>query len=175
MSKRSVDQIGFIVDDMEKAMREYGAIYHIKHWFRAVNTPPGKIFYNGEEIQDPGFDACIGYCGRTEIELITTSHPDNLYGAFLREQGPGLHHFCFFVKDINKVIKEYEAQGFNVIQRGSMNGKHMVSYYAYLVKPGEKFSRIVELGETKLGPISLRRTPLRLWLGILTGDSKRLT
>lgn len=170
-----VHQIGFVVEDMKKAMKEYGDIYHIKQWFRAVNQPPGKIFYKGKEIEDKGFDAMIGYCGKTEIELITTSCKENIYSTFLREQGPGLHHICFFVNDIDKSIREYEAQGFEVLQHGEMVGKTTVSRYVYLVKPGEKFSRIVELGQTKLfGKFTMMRSYLGMWLGVLTGDAQKM-
>ena len=31
-----VHQLGFVVRDMEKAMEEYGKIYHIKKWYRAA-------------------------------------------------------------------------------------------------------------------------------------------
>lgn len=174
-SYKRVHQIGFIVEDLEKAMKEYSEIYHIKSWFRAVNDPPGKIFYKGKEIEDKGFDAIIGYCGKTEIELITSTAEENIYTTFLREQGPGIHHICFFVKNIDKSISEYEKKGFEVLQYGEMVGKSMISRYVYLVKPGEKFSRIVELGESKLyGKLSITRRKPLLWLGTLTGDTQKL-
>lgn len=172
--KIGVDQIGFIVTDMQKAMEEYGKIYHIRQWYRAVNKPAGPIYYEGKEIKDDGFDAVIGYCGKTEIELITTSLPDNLYGRFLHDRGPGLNHFCFFVKDIEKVTAQYEAMGFKVLQKGCMQGRHMRSRYTYLVRPGDEYGRIVELGETKWGNATLRRSAFGMKIAALLGDAEKL-
>ena len=45
MKFKRVHQLGYVVEDMEKAMDEYGKIYGIKKWYRAVNNPVGQLYY----------------------------------------------------------------------------------------------------------------------------------
>lgn len=168
----NVHQLGFIVKDMAQAMEKYGKIYKITKWYGVVNQPKGKLFYKGEEFTDEGYDMRLGYCGKTEIELITTSAAKNIYTDFLDACGEGLHHISFFVKDINKAIAEYEQQGFEVVQNGTINGKSMVSKFAYMRQKGDEgFTNIVEVCSVSTkGGISLTRNKNNIGLGVLTGD-----
>lgn len=145
-----VHQLGFVVDDMEKAMEEYGRLYHVKKWYRAGRKADDPMYYKGEKITDPGFDLIIGYCGLTEIELITTSAARSMYADFLREGHIGFNHVSFFVNDLDAAVKEYQSYGFEVIQSGSMNGKTERTDYAYMAIPGEGYSRIIEFSSTKI-------------------------
>jgi hypothetical protein len=170
-----VHQLGFVVDNMQKAMEEYGQIYHIKKWYRAGRTPDDDMYYMGEKIKDEGFDLIIGYCGVTEIELITTKAKKSLYANFLHEQGPGLHHISFFCTNLKKCLNEYRKLGFEVVQNGYLQGKTIRTEYAYLVKPGEKYSRIVEFSASKMfGIIPIIRSRWNVWMGLLTGDAERI-
>ena len=170
-----VHQLGFVVDNMQKAMEEYGQIYHIKKWYRAGRTPDDDMYFMGEKIKDDGFDLAIGYCGVTEIELITTKAKKSLYANFLHEQGPGLHHISFFCTNLTKCLNEYRKLGFEVVQNGFLQGKTIRTEYAYLVKPGEKYSRIVEFSASKMfGIIPIIRSRWNMWMGLLTGDAERI-
>lgn len=90
MSKYNrVHQLGFVVPDMEAAMDFYGAVYGVKRWYRPVNEPQGELFFEGRPFSDPGYDMAIGYCGKTEIELITVGKVDNLYSRYLAQNPAG--------------------------------------------------------------------------------------
>lgn len=165
-----VHQLGFVVRDMERAMQEYGNIYRIKQWYRPVNEPQGKLYYRGQRFSDSGYDMRIGYCGSTEIELITTAAKENIYTTFLEECGEGLHHISFFVSDIDRYVDTYKNLGFEVIQNGTINGKSMCTRFAYLAIPGEHSTRIVEFSEVKAGKLALSRNRFNIRLGVLTGN-----
>lgn len=168
-----VHQIGFVVKDMEKAMEEYGRIYHIKTWYRAGKRPDDEMYYMGKRIRDPGFDLIVGYCGNTEIELITTAAEESLYANFLKAGREGLHHISFFVNDLDAAIAEYKGYGFEVVQNGFMTGKTERTDYAYMAKPGEEFGRIVEFSSTKFfGKIPLQRGSRNMFAGVLTGNAE---
>lgn len=171
MSYKRVNQLGYVVKDMAAAQAEYGRQYHIRHWFRATDDPPGEIFYRGKKICSDGFSLYIGYCGKTEIELITSPKDENMYSVCLAERGAGFNHISFFVPDLDKCVAEYRSLGYEVIQSGKMNGKTAVTRYAYMAKPEEGYSNIVEFGETKIGKITMTRIGWKLWIGNLTGDS----
>lgn len=166
-----VHQLGFVVRDMDKAMYEYGRIYKIKKWYGVVNNPKGKLYYKGKEFTDEGYDMRIGYSGATEIELITTAVGDNIYGGFLSKCGEGLHHVSFFVRNIAPYVEEYKKMGFEIIQNGTINGKTLITKFAYLSKPDEGYTRIVEFSEVKTkGGLSLGRNRFNIGLGALTGN-----
>lgn len=174
---KMVNQLGFVVPNMEEGMDKYGAVYNIKKWYRPVNEPQGELFFEGKPFQDPGYDMAIGYCGKTEIELITVGEGmDNLYSRFLKQNpAGGLHHISFFVKDLDKWIEEYKAKGFEVTQNGLVNGTHSKCRFAYMTRPGDGFGCIVEGAEQRLGKMRLGgRTAFSLWLGLKTKDTERL-
>ncbi len=166
----NVHQLGFVVTDLNKAMAEYGARYRVRQWYGVVNEPMGELFYNGQPFTDQGYAMAIGYCGRTEIELITTSAQQNIYTEFLQEHGPGLHHISFFVDDIDKWIPQYKAIGYEVIQNGSTNGKTMKARFAYMRRVDQSKGDIIEFCDVHSGPIALRRTWWNIGLGVLTKD-----
>lgn len=169
-----VHQLGFIVEDIEKALYEYSKIYNVKKWYRAANNPKGKVYYKGKCIEDDGFDLVIGYCGKTEIELITSTAKENIYVNFLRENGPGLHHISYFVSNLNKAVKDYQDIGFEVIQNGSLGSALVKTRYAYLKPPNSRHGNIVELQETRMFNIPMFRSDFLTWLGTFTGGAERI-
>ena len=157
MSKYNrVHQLGFVVPDMEAAMDFYGAVYGVKRWYRPVNEPQGELFFEGRPFSDPGYDMAIGYCGKTEIELITVGKVDNLYSRYLAQNpAGGLHHISFFVRNLDAWVEEYKAKGFRVTQNGLVNGKRSKCRFAYMTRPAEGLSCIVEGAELRLGRLRL--------------------
>ena len=170
-----VHQLGFVVDDMARAMEEYGAIYGIRTWYRAGRRPDDVMRFHGVRIDDPGFDLVTGYCGRTEIELITTAAHESLYANFLRDREPGLHHVSFFVRDLDRHVAYMKTLGFEVVQSGHMAGKTVRTDYAYMARPGEGYGRIVEFSASRLfGRLPVIRGRGNMWAAVLTGNAQIL-
>ncbi|MGD0276187.1 MAG: VOC family protein [Syntrophales bacterium] len=165
-----IHQLGFVVEDLEKAMRDYSKIYNVKRWYRAANEMKDQIYYKGKQIRDDGFDLVIGYCGKTEIELITSTTEENIYVNFLRENGPGLHHISYFVSDLDKAVKDYLDIGFEVVQNGTIGNKSAVTRYVYLKSPNTRYGNIVELQQTRMFDIfTVYRNSFLTWAGTFTG------
>lgn len=170
-----VHQIGFVVDDMERAMEEYGRIYHIRTWYETTRKPDDKMYYHGNRIVDDGFIAVIGYCGATEIELIATNAEHSLYADFLKENGPGLHHVSFFCKDLRVPIYRFTEMGYDVVQNGEITGRHVKTDYVYMAKKEEGYSRIVEFSSSRLfGSIPVIRNRHLMKMGCVSGDLRKL-
>ena len=170
----NVHQLGFVVENLREAMKEYGEIYGIKQWYGVVNKPQGQLYYKGKPFFDRGYRMAIGYCGRTEIELITTGADENIYTEFLKKHGPGLHHICFFVKDIDEWLTRYKKRGYEVIQNGTTNGKASVARFAYLRKKGKPDSDIIEFCDVRTYGIPVSRAFWNIGLGLLTKDLVKL-
>ncbi len=56
------------------------------------------------------------------IELIEPVGQPSVWNDFLKENGPGIQHLAFHVKDIDKKVKALEAKGLSVIQSGEFPG-----------------------------------------------------
>jgi len=170
-----IHQLGFIVEDMKQAIRDYSKIYHIKRWYHAANDMKDQTYYKGKKIKDDGFDVVIGYSGSLEIELITSTAKENIYVNFLRENGPGLHHVSYFVSNLDESIKDYQAIGFELVQNGTMGNWSVVTRFAYLRPPNSRYGNIVELQQTRMfDKITIYRNSFLTWAGTFTGGAERI-
>lgn len=170
-----IHQLGFVVADMDQAVRDYSKIYHIKRWYHALNEMHDQIYYLGKNIRDDGFNVVIGYTGNLEIELITSTAEENIYVNFLRENGPGLHHISYWVTNLDEALQDYKDLGFELVQHGRMGNRSVVTHYAYLRPPNTRFGNIVELAETRMyGKIPVFRSGFLTWIGSYTGGAERI-
>jgi methylmalonyl-CoA/ethylmalonyl-CoA epimerase len=62
--------------------------------------------------------------GETSIELVEPSCEDSPIAKFLSTKGPGIHHLCFEVDDIEEEIKTLTHQGAQLIDRIPRPGAH---------------------------------------------------
>ena len=61
--------------------------------------------------------------GGSEIELVQPSAPDTSLSRFLEKHGPGMHHLCLEVDDLNSWLERLKAQRGHVDQRAAQNGR----------------------------------------------------
>jgi 4-hydroxyphenylpyruvate dioxygenase-like putative hemolysin len=53
---------------------------------------------------------------------------DSIYTEFLSASGPGLHHVCWEVDDIDAAVAAAGRAGLDVLQRGTMAGMMEFAY-----------------------------------------------
>ena len=53
--------------------------------------------------------------GESEVELVKPTTEDSGVAKFLAERGPGMHHLCFEVDDIDEMLVELKAKGVRLI------------------------------------------------------------
>ena len=53
--------------------------------------------------------------GNTTVELLEGIGETSPVTKFIEQRGPGIHHLCFEVEDINRVMKELAADGMRLI------------------------------------------------------------
>jgi catechol 2,3-dioxygenase-like lactoylglutathione lyase family enzyme len=115
-------QIGVVVADLEKSIKQLGEIFGIGP-FRIVDWPPAgrtdiQKFYYGE----PGnFTARMAFTelGPIELELIQPVEGESIWADFLRERGGGIHHIRFNVDDTGPVQEYLAEKGIQAAQYGS--------------------------------------------------------
>jgi catechol 2,3-dioxygenase-like lactoylglutathione lyase family enzyme len=127
----AVDQISFAVDDMEKALPAYTAMFGPFH-VRKVTFSPEHVFYRGEPTSAT---LILGFArsGDIEIELVQVEDGDAPSLEHLRRHGPGVHHVRFPVEDLPAKKAELEAAGFETVLYGTVPDRGVI--FTYLEAP----------------------------------------
>jgi hypothetical protein len=112
-------QVAFVVHALEDALTHWLGL-GIGPWnvwtFDAKLLP--RRTYRGRE---GSFAARVALCsiGPLTYELIESLTGPSIWDDFLCERGPGMHHFGYYVDDIDGAIEAMEAKGYPVVQTGA--------------------------------------------------------
>ena len=68
-----------------------------------------------ETVEDQGVRVAMLPIGESRIELLEASGEDTPVGKFLSKRGPGIHHLCVEVDDINAKLIELKTRGARLI------------------------------------------------------------
>jgi hypothetical protein len=130
---RSIDQIGYVVEDIEAAVRNYYEKFGIGGWHFYTYAPPLLRFINyyGKPVYYKTRIA-LGYFGDTRIELIQNIEGHTIYCDFIKEHGYGVQHLGIYVEDMQEAIKDAAVGGFTVIMEGGGFGLDGDGHFAYL-------------------------------------------
>ena len=62
--------------------------------------------------------------GESSLEFLESTDPEGPIGKFLAKRGPGIHHVCFEVDDIDEAVKGLVAKGVRMIDSEPRKGAH---------------------------------------------------
>jgi hypothetical protein len=117
-------QIAWVTTDLAATESALTTLLGAKKWIRVpdVHFGPDSCTYRGRPAD---FTAHISfsYAGDTQLELIAPVAGESVYTEFLDRAGPGLHHICVEVDDVDAAIGAAE-----VVQRGVMPGGMEFAY-----------------------------------------------
>ena len=68
-----------------------------------------------EVVEDQGVRVAMLPIGESRIELLEATALETPVGKFLAKRGPGIHHLCVEVDDINAKLDELRAHGARLI------------------------------------------------------------
>ena len=83
--------------------------------------------------------------GESLVELLEPDKPDSPIGKFLEKRGPGIHHICFAVDDLEGTLEKCRAAGLRLIDeapRLGAEGKRIA-----FIHPSSTGGILVELSE----------------------------
>ncbi|MEZ0333536.1 MAG: methylmalonyl-CoA epimerase [Gemmatimonadales bacterium] len=60
--------------------------------------------------------------GESEVELLAPLAPDTPIGKFLAKRGPGIHHICYRVPDLDAALSACRAAGYRLIDEVPRSG-----------------------------------------------------
>ena len=120
-------QVAFVVNDLPAAERFFTEKMGVSQFFRFKDVQVYEAFYRGS-LGDFHIHIALGYAGNSQIELIQHLSGQSIYKEFLDKRGEGLHHLGFIVPDHDKVIADFTANGFPVIQSGRIGNNPGVKF-----------------------------------------------
>ncbi len=108
---RRIDHIAIAVHDINEAARFYTDI---------LNVNLSGVEVVEEQKTKVGFFKI----GESSIELVQPASDDSPLVKFLETRGPGVHHICFEVDDINREVEELKKRGARMIDEKPRPGAH---------------------------------------------------
>ena len=127
-----VEHIGVAIKDLEK---------DAPFWSKVLGIEQTKT----EDVDDQGVITDIYDTGRGKIELLLSKYPDSPIGKFLKKRGPGIHHICLQVEDIEESIKFLKKHGIETIGDKSSIGAE--GFKVIFIHPRSTGGVLVELAE----------------------------
>ena len=126
-----ITQICWVTDDIDASERLLSEQFGVGTWTRISDTEfgPDTTTLRGEPVRFT-VHVSLGYAGDLQLELIQPVEGPTIHREFLEANGPGLHHVCFDVDDIEAACAAAETAGVPVLMRGSMMGGEI--QFAYL-------------------------------------------
>jgi methylmalonyl-CoA/ethylmalonyl-CoA epimerase len=62
--------------------------------------------------------------GGPEVELLEPASPDSPIAKFLAKRGPGIHHVCYEVDDLDAALERCRALGYRLVDEVPRTGAH---------------------------------------------------
>jgi methylmalonyl-CoA/ethylmalonyl-CoA epimerase len=101
---KKISHIAIVVPKLEEAMG---------FWVEALGLPLEHV----EHVADQGVDVAFMPAGESDIELLQPLDDKSGVARFMQKRGPGMHHICFEVEDIEETLARLEAAGVPLIDK----------------------------------------------------------
>ena len=99
-----------------------------------------------EPLDDADGAAIVGLAaGEPLVELLEAESPDSPIGRFVAKRGPGIHHICFAVDDLDATLERCRAAGIRLIDESPRIGaeKKRIAF----LHPSSTAGVLIELSE----------------------------
>lgn len=142
---KKISHIAIVVPDLDEAL---------DFWVEVLGLPLTHI----EHVPDQDVDVAFLPSGESEIELLKPVGQDSGVARFMNKRGPGMHHICFEVDDIEEMLDRMKRAGIPLINEEpaiGTGGKKIA-----FVHPKGTGGVLVELYEITPGESARRRERL---------------
>jgi methylmalonyl-CoA epimerase len=129
-SPRKINHLGIAVRELPEALAV---------WRDALGLPLVQI----RDVPERGLRVAFLQCGETMIELLAPLTADSEIQSFLEKRGPGLHHVCLEVADLEAATTQAEAAGLTMLGAGPTIGAE--GYPVRFAHPKSAAGALVEL------------------------------
>jgi methylmalonyl-CoA/ethylmalonyl-CoA epimerase len=130
----SLNHIGIAVSSVEDAIKIYQGIFKLPEPYVVI-------------LNEIGLKIAIFQLDHCKLEFIESLTPETPIAKFLEKRGPGIHHLCFNVSNIETVLEELKNQGMTLIDEkpriGALGNK------IAFISPKSTNGILIELAEDK--------------------------
>jgi len=106
---RKIGHIGIAVRSLDEGIPLYRDVF-------------GLEFHGIEEVAEQKVRVAMFDAGGVHIELLEPTSEDSPIAKFLEKNGPGMHHLCYEVEDVDDALKEIGEKGVRLIDEVSRGG-----------------------------------------------------
>ena len=106
----------------------------------------GMAAEHTEEVPDQKVKTAFYAVGESRLEWLESTDPEGPIARFLAKRGPGIHHICFEVDDIDAACAELGAKGVRMIDPRPRDGAH--GCRVAFIHPAEMGGVLVELSQS---------------------------
>jgi methylmalonyl-CoA/ethylmalonyl-CoA epimerase len=106
---KRIDHIAIVIEDMDAALG---------FWRDTLGLPLEHV----EDVPDQKSLVAFMPTGGSEVELVKPTTDDSGVARYLQKRGPGIHHICFEVEDIDAALSELREKGVKLINEIPLEG-----------------------------------------------------
>lgn len=110
MDKPVLDHIGIAVNSLAEATPFYEAL--------------GLTVTGTDEVLEQGVKVAFLPVGDGQLELLEPTGPESPIAKHIERRGPGLHHVCLRVEDIEVAMADLKSKGFRLLSDEPKDGAH---------------------------------------------------
>ncbi len=99
-----IDHIGLAVSDATKSQVLFDLLF-------------GKKAFKTEAVESEGVRTIFYQIDDLKVELLESMSENNAISKFIEKRGEGVHHIAFEVADIHQRMKEFEKEGFLLLNK----------------------------------------------------------
>ena len=114
MKIKKINHVAVAVEDLSKAAEFWESVLGLK-------------LDHIEEAESQKAKIAFFPCGESELELVQPTDPESGTARFIQTRGPGIHHLCLEVDDIEKALEELKSKEIRLINEVplEMEGRKM--------------------------------------------------
>jgi methylmalonyl-CoA/ethylmalonyl-CoA epimerase len=134
---KRIDHVAIAVEDIEAGL---------SFWRDALGLQVARL----EEAVEQQAVVAMLPIGQSELELVKSTDEASGVARFLQERGPGLHHLCLEVDDLDGLLSRLKSSGVRLITPVALaggDGKRMA-----FIHPESTHGVLVELYELQPDP-----------------------
>lgn len=98
-----------------------------------------------EDVPEQRVKTAFFPVGESTLEFLESTDPEGPIGKFLAKRGPGIHHVCFEVDDIDAAVAQLLAKGVRMIDQAPRKGAH--GCRVAFIHPAETGGVLMELSQ----------------------------
>ena len=145
MAVKRIDHIAIVVPDVEEALAFY-------------QDTLGLTLTHTEHVADQDVVVAFLPAGESEIELVEPIGDDSGVARYLAKHGPGMHHICIEVENIEETLTRLKVRNIQLIDEEATigSGGKKVAF----IHPHSTYGVLIELYETTAGESQRRAAVL---------------